>query len=52
MSEKLRRQRFAQGLARAEFGRSHWSAEREDELRAALKRRRKLRASRSNGGSP
>jgi hypothetical protein len=41
LSEKLERKRFAEGVARAEFGRSYWSGELEAELQAALKRRPK-----------
>ena len=51
MSEKRRRERFAEAVARAELGRFYWSGKRDGELKAALKRRRKSHAGGRDGGS-
>jgi hypothetical protein len=52
VSEKYRRKRFAEALARAELGRFYWSGKLDQELEASMRRGRKNNASGRNRGHP
>jgi hypothetical protein len=48
-SEEQRRERYAEAIARAEFGRFYWNEKRRRDLDVAMRRRRQQRP--SNGKS-